>query len=483
MATSDKTSGAEDRIAANPFRAVPAVGAVIERLAATEAGAPAAPELLAFLTRREIAAIKNEIAAALKAGQKSAPPDLDGVAARVRERLAEWRADSGTCRVVNGTGIVLHSGLGRAVLPKAAVDALARLDGYCLLEVDKENGERRKRDAFLEEIIVEITGAEAALVVNNNAAATMLVLNTTSAGKEVIVSRSQSIEIGGSFRMPDVMLMSGCRLHDVGTTNRSYVSDYDEAIGEATGALLLVHTSNYRIFGFTEHVGIEAMVELGARRGLPVIHDLGSGSLLPFDRMGFEEEHPVQTSVRAGADLITFSGDKMIGGTQAGIIVGKKSWVERCRKNALARALRVDKLTCVALEASLRLYLEGRPLESVPTLAMMMKDAGELERAARSLADAIGHALGKALSVEVVAESSEMGAGSLPARKLPTFCVALRSASIYAGDFARRLRMRPIPVFTRVKDDRILIDSRTLLEGDAGRIVAALAEIAGHMRT
>jgi L-seryl-tRNA(Ser) seleniumtransferase len=479
MSDTKPTAAAAATGAENPLRALPAVSAVIESWRQRSAHARAAGgALLAHLAREVLASCRR--AAAQKA-PATAPgvPALTAVVERCDLELAQWRRDSRTCRVVNATGIILHSGLGRAVLPRAAVEALARLEGYCLLEVDKERGERRKRDAFVEELLCEITGAEAALVVNNNAAATMIILNTLAAGRDVLVSRSQLIEIGGSFRLPDVMEMSGCRLKEVGTTNRSYVSDYDNAIDERTAALMLVHTSNYRIVGFTQHVGIAEMTALGRRRGLPVVHDLGSGSLLALDRLGIGDEPPVQDSVRIGCELICFSGDKMIGGTQAGIIIGQKAWVERCRKNPLARAMRIDKLTCVALEATLKLYLEPERLfDEIPTLRMLRADPLTLRDQAGELGVALRAALGHAAEIELVPEESEMGAGSLPAIGLPTTCVAVQLSAHPAEALARALRRRSIPVFTRVKDDRILIDPRTLAPADHDEIVRAFAELA-----
>ena len=379
----------------NLLRRLPAVGALIEELRRRlpeESGTDT--ELLTYLARRRIADRRSALLEGSGQGEVVDPAvDLDGLADELARDLAAWRRGSSTCRVVNATGILLHSGLGRAVLPPAALDAVARADGYVLLEVDRRDGKRRKRDAFLEELLCHLTGAEAALVVNNNAAATILILASMAAGKNVVVSRSQMVEIGGSYRLPDVMEASGCLLREVGTTNRSYGEDYEGAVDEQTGALLLVHTSNYRLVGFTRHVEIREMVEIGRRVGKPVIHDLGSGCLVDAAALGLRhlalgEEPPVRESVAAGADVICFSGDKILGGAQAGIVVGKKEWIERIRKHPLARAMRIDKLTCIALEAVLKLYLEPSKLvERIPTLTMLEESPESVAERARTLAE------------------------------------------------------------------------------------------------
>lgn len=462
------------------LRDLPAVGKVILRLRELGGRASEADgELLTYLVRRHLGALRRRILAG-----ESAAVELSSVVTAVHEALESWDADSSTCRLVNGTGIILHSGLGRAVLAEEVCEALGRARGYVLLEVDREAGERRKRDAFLEELLCHLTGAEAALVVNNNAAATILLLSAMASGRDVLVSRSQMVEIGGSFRLPDVMAASGCRLKEVGTTNRSYGRDYEQAVDEESGALMLVHTSNYRLVGFTEHVGIEEMVAIGRRVGLPVIHDLGSGCLLdPLEAggaMGPVDEPPVQASVRAGADVLCFSGDKMIGGCQAGILVGKKDWIERIRRHPLARALRIDKLTCIALETTLKLYLEpSRLRRRLPTLRMLSEEPAALKRRARRLASRLRQAVGEGAEISLVEGTSEMGSGALPAVGLATTCVAIAPRFLSVSSLGRRLRQRPVPIFTRLRDDRLLIDPRTLQAGDGREILAALGEILG----
>ena len=469
------------------LRSLPAVGSVVHALREI-GGRPseAEGELLTYLVRRELATLRE----LLRQGSDSPPStDLEAVTARVVEALERWDGDSSTCRLINGTGIILHSGLGRAVLAEEVCEALGRARGYQLLEVDRTEGRRRKRDAFLEELLVHLTGAEAALVVNNNAAATILLLAALASGKDVLVSRSQMVEIGGSFRLPDVMEASGCRLKEVGTTNRSYPHDYERAIDTESGALMLVHTSNYRLVGFTEHVGIAEMVAIGRRTGLPVIHDLGSGCLIDPSRLPVEDEPPVQASVRAGADVICFSGDKLIGGVQSGILVGKRATIERIRRHPLARAMRIDKLTCIALETTLKLYLEPSKLEQrLPTLRMLRQEPAVIRRRARRLATRIRQTLTRVAGPEApqdlaevtVAEAtSEVGAGALPAVGIATHCVVVRPAQSSAEALARRLRQRTVPIFGRIRDQALWIDLRTLQAGEGREVAAALGEELG----
>lgn len=457
------------------LRQLPAVGILVdEARSRLESLAEADGRLLGFLARRML----DEHRRRLIAGEASQPPSLGECVDGLGDALEAWRGSS-TCRVVNASGVVLHSGLGRAVLPQAAVDALKGGGRYALLEVDKEEGKRRKRDAFCEELLCELTGAEAALVVNNNAAATLLILRAMAKDREVIVSRSQMIEIGGSYRLPDVFETSGARLREVGTTNRSRVSDYEEAMCEETGALMLVHTSNYRIVGFTKHVDIEEMVALGKRKELPVIHDLGSGCIIDLVPHGVDDEPPVQHSVATGADVVCFSGDKLIGGPQSGIIVGKKESIERIRRDAMARAMRIDKLTCMALETTLKLYFEPESLmENVPALRMLSEGLEAVEERANKLMHRVGRAVeGQGIELEIVAEESQMGAGSLPARGIPTLCLAMTTDGRSAESFARALRVRAIPIFSRVKDVRVLFDARTLFDDDLDLVADAVREV------
>jgi len=397
---------------------------------------------------------------------------LAGAVARMRARQSPK-----LCRVINATGVILHTGLGRAVLSKAAMDAIASEQrGYSLLEVDRETGERSIREVHVAELLRRITGAEAATVVNNNAGATLLALATLARGKEVIVSRGQLVEIGGSFRIPDVMEQSGCRLVDVGTTNKTYIGDYERKIGPETALLLRVHTSNFRIMGFTHSASLEELIALGRKRQVPVMDDLGSGAFVDMALFGIQGEPGVQDSVKAGADVITFSGDKLLGGPQAGLLVGSQKWIGAIRKNPLFRALRIDKLTLTALEATLKLYLDrDRLMKELPTMAMLGMTPDEGERRALELAAKLKKV--PDLKVEILDDSSEVGGGSVPAHLLPTKVVAVRHAKRSLDSLSAALRAGTPCIFARVQRDRLLFDVRTLLEGDADDIAAAVARL------
>jgi L-seryl-tRNA(Ser) seleniumtransferase len=381
--------------------------------------------------------------------------------------------------VINATGVVLHTNLGRAVLAEAAREHLAALArGYCNLEIDLETGARGSRYSHVEELLTRITGAEGALVVNNNAAAVLLALNTLAQGKEVLVSRGQLVEIGGAFRIPEVMEWSGCRLVEVGATNRTRLEDYRRAAGPDTALLLKVHTSNYRILGFTAEVGGTELVKLGQDLGLPVMEDLGSGVLLDLRPYGLPGEPTVQESVAAGIDVVTFSGDKLLGGPQAGIIVGKNRYLEAMKKNPLTRALRIDKLTLGALEATLRLYLNpGEVLDRLPVLRMLSLPLDVLAGRARALAAQVEAVVGPLLRVAVAQDQSEVGGGAMPLSQLPTWVVTLESSSLSAAALAARLRQGEPPVLARIAAERVLLDVRTLQEGEEKEICTALAKI------
>lgn len=380
-------------------------------------------------------------------------------------------------KVVNAAGIVLHTGLGRAVLPSAAMKQIQEeLAGYSLLQVGIEDGKRSRRDERIEELLRVLTGAEAAMIVNNNAAATALVLNTIAAGKEVIVSRGQLVEIGGSFRLPDVMAFSGAKLIEVGTTNKTHLHDYENAITENTAAILRVHPSNYKIQGFTSEVPLKDLVELAHAKGLVLFDDVGAGSLIDFSKYGFDKEPTLMESVQAGADIITSSGDKLIGASQAGIILGRAEIIQKARKNQFARIVRVDKLTLAALEATLKLFLdEQKALQEVPTLCMMLRSIDSIRRQAGEIAAALQKRCPDS-SIETFDGFSETGSGSLPAQNLPTCLVAV-SAKLGSTELAKRLRQYKTPIFTRIQNEKVLLDPRTLLEGDDKIVVDALTEI------
>jgi L-seryl-tRNA(Ser) seleniumtransferase len=380
-------------------------------------------------------------------------------------------------RVVNATGIILHTGLGRAVLASRALRQIQEeLSGYSLLALETEGGKRSNRDERIEWLLKLLTGAEAATVVNNNAAATMLVLNTVARGREVIVSRGQLVEIGGSFRLPEVMAASGAKLVEVGTTNKTHLRDYERAINENTAAILRVHPSNYRIVGFTSEVPLEELEKTAHARGLALIDDVGAGALIDFSRFGFQKEPTLPESIAAGADLVLSSADKLIGASQGGIILGRADRIDAIRKNPIARMVRVGKLSLAVLEATLMLFLdESMALREVPTLRMLSRTLAEIAQEAERIAGAIRSRVSGA-SVSTTDGFSQMGSGSLPEQNLPTRLVAVEPKSMSPDALALALRSRPTPVFARIQNDRVLFDPRTLLEGDEKLLVDALVE-------
>ncbi|MHC4594508.1 MAG: L-seryl-tRNA(Sec) selenium transferase [Planctomycetota bacterium] len=381
-------------------------------------------------------------------------------------------------RVINATGIILHTGLGRAVLSSQALRQIQdELSGYSLLQLGVETGKRSKRDEGIEWLLQQLTGTEAATVVNNNAAATFIVLNTVAKGKEVIVSRGQLVEIGGSFRLPDVMAFSGARLVEVGTTNKTHAHDYADAITENTAAILRVHPSNYKIQGFSSEVPLDQLVEIAHAHELIVIDDVGSGALIDFSRFGFEPEPTLTESISKGADIVTSSADKLIGASQGGIILGRAKLINAIRKNQFARIIRAGKLTLAALEATLKLFLdESIALSQVPTLQMLVRDISEITREAKRLASQLGKSISGAV-VTTIPGFSQMGSGSLPAQNMATILVAVSPQKISADSLAKQLRCYSTPIFTRIQNDQVLIDPRTLLDGQDEILIKALLEI------
>lgn len=371
-------------------------------------------------------------------------------------------------RVINATGTVLHTNLGRACLSKAAVEAVVNISqNYSNLEFDLEKGERGSRYSHVEKLICKITGAESAMVVNNNAAAVMLVLSTLCKEKEAIVSRGQLVEVGGSFRIPAVMEQSGAKLMEVGTTNRTHLYDYESAINSNTGVILRVHQSNYKILGFTEEVPIEELKKLGEKYSIPVVEDIGSGVFINFEKYGFVHEPTVQESILKGIDVVTFSGDKMLGGPQAGIIAGKKQYIDLMKKNQLTRALRIDKMTLAALEATLRLYLdESMAVKEIPCLNMLTMDINEIKKNAHKLSRMLNNKIKNRAEVKVIEDYSQVGGGAMPITNMKTYSVAVKPLNKLINNVEYELRKSKVPIVARINNDMIIFDVRTLFDRD-----------------
>ena len=450
----------------NEFRALPS----IERLLGDERVAPLAArhgrEAVVGIAREVLEEYRAEIA---RTGVLPAHSAAEAIADRAVRLEASLR------RVINATGVIVHTNLGRAPLSRAAIDAMQRAsEGYSNLEFDLDEGERGSRFSHLDEVIRRVTGAEAGIAVNNNASALLLALSALCAGREVIISRGQLVEIGGGFRIPDVMRQSGATLVEVGTTNRTYLRDYAEAITERTAALLRVHTSNFRVIGFTEAAPLPDLVSLARERGLLVIDDLGSGALLDTRPYGLGEEPMVQASVAAGVDVTLFSGDKLVGGPQAGIAVGRAASIEAMRRHPLARAVRMDKASIAGLAATLGHYTRGEADREVPVWRMVAASVESLRERAEAWARAVTEAGARA---EVIAGESAVGGGSLPGETLPTALCAVQPPRGDADALARALRRADIPVVARIERGCVLLDPRTVEPSEDSAVAAALAAV------
>jgi L-seryl-tRNA(Ser) seleniumtransferase len=455
------------------LRGLPAVDEVLQADEIQAAMAKSGRSIIVNCIREAIGEIRKQILA----GQ---PVGHDGLKAQVIARtlfIARQKEKYNLRPVLNATGIILHTNLGRAVLSAKAKEAINRVAGsYNNLELDLATGERGSRYSHVVDLLKVLTGCEDALVVNNNAAAVLLTLGTLAKGKEVIVSRGQLVEIGGSFRVPEVMAASGAQLVEVGTTNKTYLKDYASAITENTAVLLKVHTSNYRVIGFTHETSTAELVALGKERGIPVVEDLGSGFLVNLESYGITGEPNVQELVRQGVDVVTFSGDKLLGGPQAGIIVGRKEYVSLMKKNPLTRALRVDKLIMSALEATLREYLDSdRVLQDNPTLRMLTTPAEQLKKEAEKMKKLLQKELP---GVEVAVEQgySQAGGGSLPTTDIPTYLVTLHSEAISEDKVAEKLRQGEPAVLVRIAQGKIILDVRTILPGEEELLVEACSQ-------
>ena len=454
----------------NPYRHIPSLDVLLAR-----------PDVLPLIAefgrepvRDEARALLDAVRADIRAGLT--PPPAPELAARLQAR-AQANLSPSLIPVINATGVIVHTNLGRALLSEAAQQAmLTAASSYSNLEYDLNEGRRGSRYSHAEAMLTRLTGAEAALVVNNNAAAVNLVLRTLAAGQEVVISRSELVEIGGGFRIPDILEQSGATLVEVGTTNRTRLQDYEAAVNADTAMFLKVHQSNYRIIGFTASVSLEKLVVLAQEQlAQPyVVEDLGSGTLLDTRPYGLSYEPTVQDSVRAGADLVTFSGDKLLGGPQAGIIVGKKELIQQLKQQPLTRAFRVDKITLAALQATLMAYLRGSAVDEIPVWRMISADAQTLARRARAWADALTQA---GIDAQVMPGGSTVGGGSLPEQTLPTTLLVLPHP--HPQMLLEALRAQKPPVIARVQDASLLIDPRTILPEQDGALLAAIKAVAG----
>jgi L-seryl-tRNA(Ser) seleniumtransferase len=473
----DGGSAAGPTPARTALRALPSVDALLGRLEGAEA-------LRGVSHRRIVEAVRDVLARERRRLLDSTAPD-SGITAdpqiladRAVAQLAERGAFSLT-PVINATGVVLHTNLGRALLSELAQERLRDVAAaYSNLEIDLARKERGSRYSHVRGLLSRLTGAAASLVVNNNAAAVLLALESLARGREVIVSRGELIEIGGEFRIPDIMRRSGAILREVGTTNRTHLGDYVDAIGPATALILKVHTSNYRVIGFTAEVASRELSELGRARGVAVMEDLGSGCLIDLARYGFPSEPTVPAVVASGVDLVSFSGDKLLGGPQAGIVVGRVDLVEALARNPLNRALRIDKFTIAALEATLYAYEAGTALETIPTLRMLTEPLSSIRRRGRAVLRRVPAEAQRALGVALVETRSQVGGGALPTVQLPTAALALGNAARPAHVLDSALRSGTPAVLGRLLDDRLLLDCRTVLPAEVQRLAERLSVLA-----
>jgi L-seryl-tRNA(Ser) seleniumtransferase len=457
----------------NVFRSLPSVHEVLEAPPVQALAPNHAHDLVVAAVRAELAELRQR----LRRGETlDGDVAIEAVAARVVARLGHDLRPK-LRPVINATGIVLHTNLGRApVAEEAARAAYEAARGYLNLELDLDTGKRSSRQNAMREWVCRLTGAESATAVNNNAAATVIVLRALCQGKEVILSRGQLIEIGGSFRIPEIMAVSGAVLREVGTTNITRLADYERAVSPATGALMQIHSSNYRISGFTRSVALTDLAALGKKHGLPVLDDIGSGALLDFSRFGFQGEPVARQSIAAGADLVLFSGDKLLGGPQAGIIAGRKELIQKIEKDPLMRAFRLDKMTLAALEATLRLYLnEDLALQAVPGLRMLGTPLADLHRRAEALAERLRGIEGVA-SVGVSKDVAYVGGGSLPDQSMPAWVVEVEARACSDADLAQRLRLGTPAVLGRLRDGKLVLDVRTVFSDQETALVEVVRQ-------
>ena len=424
------------------------------------------------------AAVRSELEAlrqAILAGEARELPEEAALCEAICRRAREDALPS-LRPVINGTGVVLHTNLGRACLSQRAADAVTAVArGYSTLEYDLDRGQRGSRHDHIEALVCQVTGAEAAMVVNNNAAAVLLILSALGKGGEVITSRGELVEIGGSFRIPEIMVQCGCTLREVGATNKTHLRDYENAIGPETRALLKVHTSNFKIMGFSQSVPLDELVALGHERGLPVIEDLGSGSLVDLEQFGIHDEPTVQQSVKAGVDVISFSGDKLLGGPQAGVILGRKDYIRQLKRHPLARAMRVDKMTIAALRETLYAYTDqDLACREIPVLAMLGAKSHQLREKAGVLCAMLRE---RGVAAQVVPTQDQVGGGSVPTQLLDAWAVAIDPGRLTVDQLEEKLRLRPLPIIGRITHEQYILDVRTLMERDFPYIAQTAGEV------
>ncbi len=456
------------------LRFLPAIDRLLQHERLQSLSSALAPEILTQCARRAVATLRAHwMEQAPEAADENRA--LDQAVALTLEEAAKLLAPS-LKKVINGTGVILHTGLGRAVISQAAKKAVQEvLDGYCNLELDLATGKRGDRHQHVERLFRDLTGAEAACVVNNNAAAVLLVLNTIANKKEIVTSRGQLVEIGGSFRMPEVVKKSGARLIEIGTTNKTKLADYAKAITPRTAGFLVVHTSNYRILGFTHDVELKELAKLAHERNVLVVHDLGGGVLVDLRKLGLPYEPVVSESIDAGASVVTFSGDKVLGGPQCGLIVGQRDLINKVKKNPLMRALRCDKLTLALLESTLRLFLNpARLMERHEVFRMLAEPLNLVQQRAEKLKTLLQSECGGRLAIQIEPAESETGSGALPVEKISSFAVTIKSPALSAHTLAQSLRTAEIPVLGYVRADRLWLDARTLWEEEFSTIMSSL---------
>jgi L-seryl-tRNA(Ser) seleniumtransferase len=463
----------------NALRNLPSIDQLLRRASLQTLIAEAGREAVRDGLREVIAELRTQIAGSN--GEAASPADAIKITSEIEMRLQSRfasRRQAQMQRVINATGVVLHTNLGRAPLSNGALEAIGRIGGdYCNLEYDLATGGRGKRGTGLQASLCELLNCEAAAVVNNCAAAVLIALNTLAEDGEVIISRGELIEIGGSFRIPDVIAKSGARIREVGTTNRTRLSDYRGAISQETRVILRAHPSNYRIVGFTEKPALAELAQLAREHGLPLFEDLGSGSLIDLEPLGILGEPTVASSLKAGCSLIAFSGDKLLGGPQAGIILGEAELIRRIKSNPLMRALRVDKLTYAALEATIASYASGRAMEEIPALAALHATKETITRRARALVRQSKKSI-PGLQVQLIDGFSVAGGGSAPETQLPTTLISVSSERMDAAEMEERLRKNTPPVIARIIDDQLMLDMRTVTPAGERELMIALGRLA-----